>query len=794
MSGQGTTKQPGPSTATTVVRLQPVTYRLTFIYLGNNRIRRDAPGNSLPVVTRPPPYRCRYDVTNDLLTLEGDRASLTPCARVMNLVTDGSNDPTRAAATPFSRGGTNARPFIDWEYRVVILDNHGGREADLDMFWRTADNKSIPDYYRRRGWIPDIWPAVPFRIVVRKFIGDQQVPFDRPLKAVVELKDTAEEFDVTDGRRRAFMQEFFRTYNQNTGSNTQGDDNCPRPFSGLREHPGTQGVRAADVIRVMPYRNQPVVDTMNPAPGPDLVQFNQLTDAAVHETKKVLLDLQTVSEPQPAGGAEGGGGIDVGIADFAFLPYPSAGDNYRFLISLVDGNQDIRDTQENGAAVRFADNQSRPIPTPCSYMSGRFVIWKRADIQLLVTCNGVREADLDWEYTKAAFRKCFLDVRGPLRTFDIDRARWETMIKQTFPGSAHNNNAANFAQAVYDASLYPVAYGASQPTSRTERFAQRAIALACGQTGLPDPHTGKPRADQRDGNGFYVFLCKNVRSPNTAGSYLGDRMFWGDVANPTLTPAAQRIDGTNTFAHEFGHARLLRHSHTDFRHNINFNDAGGVALGVISISQPNSTSDDKNHFQRDHDGVDAFDCLMAYAGFTLDNADGTIKSPCALCALWLRHFDRVQVQSAANYGNHLNARHGPALFHQYVEVTTPAAGGNPASTTRTVTAIADGGTVTVKRGRSIDLIVLGPARSIPQVTPPARNYHGNLINLFESPLSTQFANAPITANARVSLAFRGANTPLVRIRVTGEREGDVRLTFRSGRDPTCQVIVRVEPP
>ncbi len=782
----GTAKQTGPSAATTVVRLQPVSYRLTLIYLGHDRIARAATGGG-GAVDRPPPYRCRYEVSGDLIDpWSGQPSPMGQLARILNVVApDETHQDTVKAATPVSQGGTNARPIFDTLHRITILDNHATRTAEnLNLLGSPGgDNTSNVAYYRARGWMPDIWPAVPFRIIVRKYIGDRQVNIDQPIKPVLEIKDPPEELTQNDGARRRFLNDFFTKYNRNTGSVTTGDDNAPTAFKGARTHPGdSPGFKASDVIRVMPYKNEPVVDRSDTPIPADRVQFDELTNPSEHQTVKVRFDLTEVDE------RVGTTDVKVGVADFAFMPFPVAGDNYRFLLTLLNGDQDIRDTRENGANVIFKDDRSRVIPKPRAYVTGKFTIWKKIEFRLCVLCNGLTRNDLTWSQVTESYRRMFIEVVEPATFYSLTRDQWRDITRNSvFNGAPGVNQAIRYEQSVFDRTLFHENFGLDIPDSRVERFARAAIRLACSQTPapgggtLPDPSAGAARDQQSDGNGLYMFLCRDARS--FLGAYVGDRIFWMAKRQFQPTDALDIEDVTFTAAHEFGHVKSLRHSHTATR-AVNFTDAGGNAY-VLQVSHPNNG----NVFPIDHDGRDAFECIMSYSATSMTNNDSTMAGPCGLCALSMRFYDRVEIQKAANYRNEIQRTYGPASFVLHTGTGAALALAEQAA----------GATITLRLGnaaqRSAELLVLGAEQSISRLGGTPLRCRPNIILLGGTTIASQFTRTadPSTPNARVDLAFRGSGTPLLRVRVTATARGLVTLTFRNGLDPTASIRIQVDP-
>ena len=317
---KGTKKQSGPTKAKTVMKLLPIRYRITLSYMGHERIQRN--GTT---------YRCQYTVEPG--ATPGSKPfdphdpthipNLTAPAPLTAAAMANIKPPAEAlkqaiarllliaefdkAATPSAKGGdaTNPPPGNERIYSLIIVDNHGMRSADeqnsqkFGLLGRKGapdgDTECKPANFKSTAggkidWMPDIQPAAPFRIVIRKFIGGAEVDLDKDLKCILEVKDPVEEFEPDDptvpdnnpakNLRRQFLVDFFKKFNNKSGTPDAGDDNCPDKFRGLRKD-GKTGVKATDVIKTMPYKSLPVVD-VPPSPITPTVQFNELGAATAH--------------------------------------------------------------------------------------------------------------------------------------------------------------------------------------------------------------------------------------------------------------------------------------------------------------------------------------------------------------------------------------------------------------------------------------------------------------------------------------------------------------------------------
>jgi hypothetical protein len=163
------------------------------------------------------------------------------------------------------------------------------------------------------------------------------------------------------------------------------------------------------------YKSLPVVD-MPPSPTTATVPFTDLGAATANGDMNAEFAVKRDVEEQ-VGKAK----FKVGVVDFAFRPrHPVGGDNYRFLVSLVDGTgKDVRETKENGREVELLGLNGEVIPKPLAYATGRFILWKRMFIKLVVLVNEASQGAIDWGFIRSVYHKSFLDVVPPSNTDGI---------------------------------------------------------------------------------------------------------------------------------------------------------------------------------------------------------------------------------------------------------------------------------------------------------------------------------------------------------------------------------------
>lgn len=839
---KGTKKQSGPTRARTVMKLLPIRYKITLSYMGHERIQRD--GNT---------YRCRYTVETGA-TPGGAALDAHDPTRLPNLLPpkpldpagkDSVKDPNvwarqvadrqaiidavEKAAKPSAKGGdsTNPPPAYERIYRVMIVDNHGMRSMDeqdtqhYGLLGRggapDGDTESKPANYTntsggRIDWMPDVKPAVPFRIVVRKYIGSTQVDLDKDLKTIVEIKDPVEEFEPDDpsipdndarkNLRRKFLVEFFKKYNRNTGTATAGDDNCPAIFMGHRAHGGgaKTGVKATDVLHTVVYKSLPVVD-LPPSPTTATVPFTDLGAATANGDMNAEFAVKRDVEEQ-VGKAK----FKVGVVDFAFRPrHPVGGDNYRFLVSLADGSgKDIRETKENGREVELLGLNGEVIPKPLAYATGRFILWKRMFIKLVVLVNDASREAIDWGFIQGVYRKSFLDVVPPssgdgYRT--LVAARWIDELKAVFtsgPDQAaleaiKTAAAPNDLATVYRQYFYPkcltdkyvddppagggkVLTGANKGLCDTiEVLARNIITHTCAAMNppleSPDSANGKK---QKEPDGSYIML---IRAPSptdtTLGVSFGDRMFWFVNRRPSPTATtpeqieADRRDAigntTSTCAHEMGHSLYLRHSHTSYSTRAKYRVMGHAAHPAAAPTIQLVDGSIGNAIQ-DHDQEDALACLMGYTRHLQ-------SEPCALCRLALRFYDRVAIQRNANYRDQILSGLAPVTI-----VRAQVLGG--------ALDLSEAFPATLGAGATWYAAALGPEKAFRNRSGQNLKGRVNITTAHDTPVPSLWSAAPA---GKVTLAIAGGY-----LKITRASGGNVNVTvtYRNG-SLTASITFRV---
>ena len=734
--------QSGATEQTTVVQLQPVRYQLTMHYLGHDRVEHCDD------------YRCFYE-------LQRGESPIAAFPELLQNVVGPSNTATESinAALPAVEGGTPENPAGDEMFRVMIVDNHAATRADADagFFGRDGDDWSKPDSYREHNWLRDITPAVPMRIVVKKYIGNTLVDFDADLKAIVEVKDPVEELDNNAGQQQTYLDEFFTKFNRTDNDPNIGDDNALSGFDGIRTGSASEaGVKATDVLRDVNYQSPPTIDH---APvEADLISFSDLNDAPSHANQRAKFTIVARDNDD---------GVKVGITDIAFVPAPVGGDNYRFLIHLVCGNQDLRDTQEHGAAVTVVDQSNNIIPKPQCYTTGRFVIWKKADMRLIVMANNNIPEHIDWALVERIFNKSFLYVPEPPadRFVNLTRAAWRAELRRELdPGNTDPDfdNDANFTEAIYNTMFFPTAIHDITQRRSIDNIAGSIIRHACDNTSPPISPAPDEDTDQESLPGLFMLLIKKGQnSPlgNLAGVYLGDRRFWFASLYNAVTDAEtgvvtqnHRVNVTSKiYAHEYGHGLYLRHSHTNFP-RARYTDTGGNTTNI------RLTDGRRNNNLRDHDQVDAYNCLMGYAF-------PSTAVPCGLCSLTLRMFDRPEIAKRNNYGDESMASLSPARVVHF-SGTTQVSGNPVMNLNETIPNLSVGSTM--------DLIACGPARQF--ATGSSNTARTGRVNISFIPDASTWVQTG-GGSGSVSIGFTDTNGDNLnnRVRVTGVSPGVVTV-------------------
>ena len=651
--------------AAAVFKLLPVKYQISLHYLGANRVahqgtvynctfellkengaqaRQAEPANdNVPPAARADPgatlVAAPAAIGNVLrevtkYVMNGDKPKMAGGKPVVN--------PAALPGIPLRLGGTNVDPAADDVYRIRIVDKHGIAAADVNaptdavgMLGTMGDTVSRPANYDTRNWSGELTPAVPFRVVIAKFVGPVQVDVEAKdaLELQLEIKDPKEEYDQNDGKRWQFFRNFYRTYNRSGKNPNPGDDNASKTFRGARTPSAKQpGALPSLVIKTIDYVSPPVA--AEAAGAANAVPFASLKAATDHWQGGMRGKVQVVDGPAGVGGVK----KKIGVFDFAFMPPPVGGDNYRFLLTLlgeVDDKKktpkrDVREQVVHGAAVTVVDDQGREIKPGVAYTTGRFVIWRRIDFSFIVFVNNTTLAGVNWATVISKYRKCFVEITQPARSYNATQADWIGVLRQKYGNhAAFTNNAqmtTDFARQLVPAALITDhTYGGF-----TDQFdlAQRMITMACGKVA---PVIGAPvnNAAQTDGNGLFMMLSRKANPAETImGAYIGDRMFYMfEVGN---TPST-----TSTTAHELGHALYLRHSHTS--------RTDAVYVDVTNTpTMVEFTNGKEDAVFQGHDHADAYACLMSYTR-------PITAEPCAACVMGLRHYDMVAVRKTKTY-------------------------------------------------------------------------------------------------------------------------------------------------
>ncbi len=648
MADKGNKERAGTEKKYTILKLTPVKYKISLHYLGEKYVKRHKDK-----------YRCEYILKKD------SGASLEePPKCIPNVVrgTDGVDEDSKKAATPQE---VVKNPTGDEVYRLLVTDNHTVPEVDANLLGKTGspngDTVSRPDYYRRanRKWMKDVWPAAPFRVIVRKFQGaegaETQVDLEETVNVILEVKDPVEETDVHADKDpvKKCLRDFFKKYNRTETNPTKADDNSLVWFRGHRKPSDAKpGVKANEVIKGVPYVKPPTPDTVDTT-GDKGLEYVQISTILGY--KKMWVKLKPKVEKLADGGEE----LKIGIADFVFRPLPVGGDNYRFLIWLAnDGGKDLRDTKINGVEVKLIDDDKKVIPKPRAYCTGRFVIWRKVNIRLLLLANGLAAGDINWNEIRGYYEHAFTEIEGPK---DADKktlplAGWRQSLIDVFNGGVDTTNGFenmdNFRPAgknpedaeyenIYKQGLIPpfcqVGKGAIDVINLCNDILKKAVE-ALPATG-PDNDLTKPRDRniKGTGEGIYMLYAKENLG-HWAGYSLGDGKLM--VAQHTAPfPASYAGLQSKTTAHEMAHGFFLRHANTaDLLSNVTYTPAASAAQ-TITVVNPRA-----NCFPEDHDQHYCFKCMMSYY---------ELEEFCGACALTLRFYDRVKVQHKDRFQNRL---------------------------------------------------------------------------------------------------------------------------------------------
>ncbi len=771
MTDKGMKKQDGILKDTTVLRLTPVKYSITLYYLGENYIERSEKK-----------YRCKFELEQYLsgIGLSMEANPVGNC--IENVVAgEGVDDDSRDAATP-GKGLKN--PSGDEVFRILVTDNHTLAESDANLLGNgRGDRISRPEYYklRSRNWMKDVVPAAPFRIVVRKFQGPQgseeQVDLDEKLKVYMEIKDPVEEFadhaGPDDGPVKNFQKDFFKKYNRTDADPDPGDDNILNHFKGYRKPSDSKtGVRPSNVIRRAEYVKPPTPNTVEP----NKLKFNQLKSpkfaSGQPEWAKFDLKNDTLQD--------GVKKIKVGVADFAFRPKPIGGDNYRFLLWLVDDTgKDVRKKKINGVNVTLVDKSDLVIPLPRAYCTGRFIIWRKVDIRLLLTANGLSAGDFSWDTVKAYYRHVFTEISEPAQTTALPAAGWRQSLIDVFNSGNRTGdyaNDGNFTDVIYHNGLFPsfmLPPAAAKKTSTDVMNLCSDIMNKAVQALDPvenPPLTAKKRNIEKTGEGIYMLYTKD-NSDNLLGCWLGNGRLL--VAQHTGVYAPE-LNQTTT--HEMAHGFFLRHANTNTQQVYDPSQPANHRWVDTSVTFHSSAGADQsiqlvdpgvNCFPEDHDQDYSFKCIMTY----LEE-----EQFCGLCALTLRFADRIEIQKKNRFQDR--------IMRGFFEDT-----GDENNTARIVrlndadpnNIILNETIPSIQKNHVIYLMAVGPLR---QYTSAGSARHGR-INL-------------TCAHKKPDTLWKSSNTHIFTVKTWGgycaeikaKRAGNATVTFkRNGKSATANITV-----
>ncbi|MBS0196819.1 MAG: hypothetical protein JSR77_08680 [Planctomycetes bacterium] len=549
------------------------------------------------------------------------------------------------------------------KYRVLITDNHAGRNGD-------SFSASKPAAYTAHAWMKHVVPAIPFEVELRKKADGKCLAFGaNDVRVVWRIIDPPENLDIVDlfqgaAKPKTWLTRFFKDaaegYSNKTLDPESRNDNCEERFGGLRTDGGQ--VFATKAFKKYPFNTG----------GPVAI------DAA------------------PAGGGLGvtpvAGGTDsdnnlVGLSRLFFCPKPIGGDNYQFRISLIDAED---------KPVKFRDGEGKLV----EYIdTGIFTVWRRTVLDIVATFASVDQACIKWNDVRKSYLPAFTEIVGPVYVRAFSEAEWKTTVKDYFTNYAGNIGGINAAVPLdevngtggkrdaytqynlyllpnYDALLPVVHPGnvgyASQKSSysrypgtspgdadnvkydiladgtRTNLFSNfkmetrwthiQGLARKFLDQTYTELKRDNPRAaasgttpagiDQLDSlPGLAAFLAKcPAEVTDVLGEYIWEREF----------QFVERGDVTETFAHEFGHAVFLAHSWTRF---------GNV--GATGYTHKVEGDYQCIH----HDQADSIPCIMAYENRKVWRQEGThptveraeanpvIWHFCAVCLLKLRFWD-----------------------------------------------------------------------------------------------------------------------------------------------------------
>ncbi|HLJ45657.1 MAG TPA: hypothetical protein VKU01_06605 [Bryobacteraceae bacterium] len=727
MADKGKKEQEGQVAKLATMKLKPITYKIELQYLGDKHIKKEDAK-----------YRCNY-------TIDDGTTSVAAGTTIKNLVggTPADNSADDLAAKRIPDGGKSGPPATDEARRLLITDFHTVRRADENLAQTTDRSK----YYTDRSWMKDVQPAAPFRAIVRRFAGDTQIPVADALKLLVDLKDPVEEFDQQDGKPKTFLEKFFKKYNHDTGNDSKGDDNQPTwgqaPTAKCREHPGQAGYKATNVISKLAYKQWDM--------GTDLNSVDDLSDAAEEAVIGALMDMTQTDEKLKPSGTE-----KVYVADFAMRPFPTGGDNYRMLLTVRKGTDDLRSIKENGALIKLFDSDSKEITKPRAYVSGKFTIWKQIPFKRLILVNQTPKTAIDWTIVQGKYKKLFVEIKAPTDPdyYEVSEEDWLKIFKAHFDpaGTAYPGKWTADPGNEYDKHFYPPFLRTSTNNKvndgNTHPLTRAMVKLACSKATpvIKDPYAGSDE-DQNEPNGMFVVMMRKLSPTDTdLGELLFDRHL-----NAMYNSNKTAMQIARTISHEIGHALNLWHgiTQTDKTYTVN-----GTECYLLFHNE------DSYQVLR-HDPEHLPECIMGYSGS--DSAQF-----CGMCDLIVRFYPASKLTDAAEFSKAaMDLYSGGSIFQAN---STTAAVNLPSPLELTV-------------GSTTKLTALGPEQSYnPRWSDPT-NIRKARVMLTKLPGATWTT----TGTGAVSMQQHAARF----WEIKGVTAGPVTITFNlQGVTMTCNLTVK----
>jgi len=247
------------------------------------------------------------------------------------------------------------------------------------------------------------------------------------------------------------------------------------------------------------------------------------------------------------------------------------------------------------------------------------------------------------------------------------------------------------------------------------------------------------------------------------GTYAGDRIFWfGRHDKMGANDGARNASLSSTASHEFGHLKSLRHSHTS-TDRIKVDGTNYRIVASLSNDRP-----------ADHDGKDAYACLMSY---TRDLR----AELCGMCSLSMRFYDRVKIQKdglAGNYHEEIVDSHGPATMVRYL-----SAGGTWQYRSENAK--------TVSVGDEIYLSVLGPVQAQTGRSGTSSNFRMNLSEWPRDEANKWTIAA--TGGGAVSASWHAAGTASAKLVIEATSAGTVTIQYRNGKTTSANYVLTINP-